>query len=254
MTSSTAPVPDARTLRELLGACWSRETSSLWSAEVPSRGQRGVTARVLHDHFGGEIVKTRVGAFWRYYNRPAGIRLDATADRFPEPIVYLDLAPVATRPSPTPTSGGTPSYRGASPLHSARSRQRWQESGVSITSPRRRSPGWGGASTTWAFPRMSCAPGKRTSSSSAVRPLRVRLRTSAYGVEWMRFEKHSPVPERLQTVPHLAFDVDDLDAAFQRRDVLLPPGSPSEGARATVIVRDGAPIELIWFDAHHRAD
>jgi len=29
--------------------------------------------------------------------------------------------------------------------------------------------------------------------------------------------------------------------------VIWPPGSPSEGVRAAMIVHDGAPVELIWF-------
>ena len=34
---------------------------------------------------------------------------------------------------------------------------------------------------------------------------------SPYGVEWMRFEKDSPIHELIQRVPHIAFEVDDLD-------------------------------------------
>jgi len=36
--------------------------------------------------------------------------------------------------------------------------------------------------------------------------------TSAYGIEWMRFEPEAPVPELVRTVPHVAFEVDDLSA------------------------------------------
>ncbi len=74
----------------LLRAAWSADTSSRWSAEVPSRGQCGVTALVIHDAFGGDILKTRVGAAWHFYNRIGGIRLDFTAAQFAEPITYED--------------------------------------------------------------------------------------------------------------------------------------------------------------------
>jgi hypothetical protein len=77
--------------------------------------------------------------------------------------------------------------------------------------------------------------------------------TSPYGVEWMRFEKHSPLHELIKTVPHIAFEVDDLEAALQGREVICPPGSPSEGVRAAMIVHNGAPIELIWFRKHSDA-
>ncbi len=71
--------------------------------------------------------------------------------------------------------------------------------------------------------------------------------SSPYGIEWMRFEAGCPLPEIIQTVPHVAFEVDDLDAALEGREVIFPPGSPSEGVRAVMIIDDGAPVELITF-------
>jgi len=71
--------------------------------------------------------------------------------------------------------------------------------------------------------------------------------TSPYGVEWMRFEKSSPLHELIKTVPHVAFEVDDLEAALEGQQVIHPPGSPSEGVRAAMIIDNGALIELIWF-------
>jgi hypothetical protein len=72
--------------------------------------------------------------------------------------------------------------------------------------------------------------------------------TSAYGVEWMRFEPDCPLAEIIKTVPHLAFEVDDIDRALEGREVLTPPNSPSDGVRAAMIVENGCPIELIWFE------
>jgi hypothetical protein len=71
--------------------------------------------------------------------------------------------------------------------------------------------------------------------------------SSPYGIEWMRFEPDSPVDTLIKTVPHVAFEVDDLDAALVGRQILTPPNSPSEGARVAIIVHNGAPIELIEF-------
>ena len=68
---------------------------------------------------------------------------------------------------------------------------------------------------------------------------------SPYGVEWMRFEADSPLPELVKTVPHVAFEVDDLEAAIQGKEVLIPPNSPSEGIIVAFIVDNGAPIELL---------
>ncbi len=71
--------------------------------------------------------------------------------------------------------------------------------------------------------------------------------TSPYGIEWMRFEPDSPISELIKTVPHIAFEVDDLEAALVGKQVLTEPNSPSDGVRVAMIIHDGAPIELIEF-------
>ena len=72
---------------------------------------------------------------------------------------------------------------------------------------------------------------------------------SPFGIEWMRFEKESPISSLIKTVPHLAFEVDDLDAELAKRDlnVITVPNSPSDGIRVAMIEHNGAPIELIEF-------
>jgi hypothetical protein len=82
---------DADEIKGLLRHSWSGRTSSLWTERTPSRGQCGVTALVINDHFGGEILKTRAGPSWHFYNRIEGRTLDLTADQFADPIEYLDL-------------------------------------------------------------------------------------------------------------------------------------------------------------------
>jgi hypothetical protein len=52
----------------------------------------------------------------------------------------------------------------------------------------------------------------------------------------------------VKTVPHLAFAVDDLAAALEGKQILIPPNSPSRGVRVAFILDDGAPIELLEFD------
>lgn len=69
--------------------------------------------------------------------------------------------------------------------------------------------------------------------------------TSEFGIEWMRFEPDSPVPELVRTVPHVAFEVPDLEAALEGREVLIPPTSPSEGVRVAFVVENGAPVEFL---------
>jgi len=73
--------------------------------------------------------------------------------------------------------------------------------------------------------------------------------TSPYGIQWMRFEADSPIPLLIQKVPHVAFEVEDLDAELNKRDfnILTPPNSPDEGIRVAMIEHNGCPIELIEF-------
>ena len=71
--------------------------------------------------------------------------------------------------------------------------------------------------------------------------------SSPYGIEWMRFEEGSPIPEIIQKVPHIAFEVDDLKEALQGKEILTPPNSPSEGVIVAMILHNGAPIELLQF-------
>ncbi len=78
--------------------------------------------------------------------------------------------------------------------------------------------------------------------------------SSPYGIEWMRFEDDSPVSELIRTVPHLAFEVDDLEAALEGKQVLTPPNSPSDGVRVAMILHDGAPVELLQFDRRPEND
>ena len=73
--------------------------------------------------------------------------------------------------------------------------------------------------------------------------------TSPFGIEWMRFDDDCPLPDLIKTVPHIAFEVHDLDKelASYDFDVIAEPGTPSEGVRTAMIKHNGAPIELIEF-------
>jgi hypothetical protein len=68
---------------------------------------------------------------------------------------------------------------------------------------------------------------------------------SPYGVEWMRFDPDSPLPTLVQTVAHVAFQVDDLDRELEGQEVLIAPNSPSTGIRVAFIVDNGAPVEFL---------
>jgi hypothetical protein len=71
--------------------------------------------------------------------------------------------------------------------------------------------------------------------------------SSPYGIQWMRFDADAPYPEIVKTVPHVAFEVDDLAAALEGKEILTAPNSPSEGVTVAMILDNGAPVELLSF-------
>lgn len=76
----------------------------------------------------------------------------------------------------------------------------------------------------------------------------VGYETYPYGIEWMRYELDSPLPELVKTVPHIAFEVDDLEAELAGQEILIQPNSPSPGITVAFIVHNGTPIEFLKYD------
>ena len=72
--------------------------------------------------------------------------------------------------------------------------------------------------------------------------------TSPYKIEWMRFEDDSPTPELVKTVPHIAFEVDDLNETIKGKNILIEPNSPSPGVMVVFIVDNDAPVEFLQID------
>ena len=72
---------------------------------------------------------------------------------------------------------------------------------------------------------------------------------SPFGIEWMRFDADSPMHELIKTIPHLAFEVEDLDYELKKHkfELLAKPNSPMDDVRVAMIKHNGAPIELIEF-------
>lgn len=70
---------------------------------------------------------------------------------------------------------------------------------------------------------------------------------SPYGIEWMRFEEDSPIHPLIQKFPHVAFEVENLDAELDGKKILVQPTKPSEGVRVAIIEDNGAPVELMEF-------
>lgn len=73
-------------LRAALARAWSRATSSQpqnWSKVNPALGQCAVTALIVQDEFGGELLKAAVDGVSHYWNRlPSGQEVDLTRHQF----------------------------------------------------------------------------------------------------------------------------------------------------------------------------
>ena len=74
--------------------------------------------------------------------------------------------------------------------------------------------------------------------------------SSPFGIEWMRFEKNSPVSNLIRTIPHIAFEVRNIEEEILKHDlkVISKPESNTKGIKVAMIEHNGAPIELIEFE------
>ena len=71
-----------------------------------------------------------------------------------------------------------------------------------------------------------------------------------FGIQWMRFDADCPLPEVVRTVPHVAFEVEDLAVALQGHEVIIEPNSPSPGVRVAFVLIDGAPVEFLQIEGN----
>ncbi|WP_377521429.1 hypothetical protein [Priestia megaterium] len=78
-------------LKEALHQSWSIHSSTKWTADNPAKGQCGVTALVVQDIKGGDILKTPCEEGWHFYNQLDEQRCDFTQEQFREPIHYADI-------------------------------------------------------------------------------------------------------------------------------------------------------------------
>lgn len=72
--------------------------------------------------------------------------------------------------------------------------------------------------------------------------------SNPYGIQWMKYEEDCPIPTLVRQVPHVAFEVDDLQEAIRGKNVIIEPNSPSPGVRVAFIEEGGAPIEFLQFE------
>jgi hypothetical protein len=79
-------------------------------------------------------------------------------------------------------------------------------------------------------------------------------KNNPFGIQWQRYWDDAPYPELVKTVAHVAFEVDDLEAAITDHKILIAPNSPSRGVLVAFIEVNGAPVELMQVDRTLRPD
>ena len=82
---------DPDEVQSALRKAWSLSTASQWTPANPAAGQCNVTSLLIHDLFGGDLLKTPLPAGDHFYNRIGGRRYDFTAMQFDQAIAYMDL-------------------------------------------------------------------------------------------------------------------------------------------------------------------
>lgn len=71
---------------------------------------------------------------------------------------------------------------------------------------------------------------------------------NTFGIQWQRYWGDAPYPDLVKTIPHVAFEVEDLDAALKNQKVIITPNSPSKGLTVAFIEVKGAPVELMYYE------
>ncbi len=71
--------------------------------------------------------------------------------------------------------------------------------------------------------------------------------SNSFGIQWMRYDADCSLPDLVKTQPHVAFEVDDLEAALAGHEILIQPNSPSPGVVVAFVVCDGAPVEFLQY-------
>jgi len=69
--------------------------------------------------------------------------------------------------------------------------------------------------------------------------------SSEFNIEWMRILPESKLPKIVKEIPHIAFEVNNLQEAIKDKKVIIEPNSPSDEYIVAFIEENGAPIEFI---------
>jgi len=66
-----------------------------------------------------------------------------------------------------------------------------------------------------------------------------------FKVEFVRCEEGCPLPEPIQTTPHAAYEVDDIEAAVKGYEIVMPPTAMSDELTIAFVKDGDALLELM---------
>lgn len=67
-------------------------------------------------------------------------------------------------------------------------------------------------------------------------------------IEYLRFEKETWMPELIQNVAHIAYEVDNLEEELKNAKVLVDPMPGGENLTIAFIEEEGIALELMYFE------
>jgi hypothetical protein len=112
---------DPQQVARCLRKSWSLATACQWTEKNPAAGQCNVTALLVHELFGGELLKTRLPEGDHFYNRIDGQRYDFTESQFSQPICYSDTLTTWSEAERGATSSELAALKAAFARHSGSS-------------------------------------------------------------------------------------------------------------------------------------
>lgn len=81
----------------------------------------------------------------------------------------------------------------------------------------------------------------------ATRVWRTDFQEHPFRIEWLRFEPDSPVSGPVREMPHVAYRVDDIEAAAEGMQVLLEPFDVGPRVVGFYLTDDGAVVEFVRY-------
>lgn len=66
-----------------------------------------------------------------------------------------------------------------------------------------------------------------------------------FGIEWMKFEEGSPLPEIILKRPHVAFKITNFEKAIERFSLIVPVSHPRPGMTTCFVEHKGIGIEFV---------